>query len=154
MTRTDVALDSAALQALVAAEDAAVFGLSAAGGRLNDLAPGGVAATVVAATYDVHRLRRDAWSAALRALKAPVPAAAPAYALPSLSTVAEATDVAAGLEERCGQAYDAALAGLTNRTVRAQVIAALTDAARLARTLLLTVGASAEQASTAFPGQP
>jgi hypothetical protein len=38
--------------------------------------------------------------------------------------------------------------------LRAQVIAALTDAARLARTLLLTVGASAEQASTAFPGQP
>ncbi len=145
--------DAPALQALVAAEDAAVFGVSALGGRLADLAPGSAPAAALAAAYDVHRLRRDAWTAALRAVAAPVPAAEPAYQLPAPAGVAGTTMAAADLELRCAAAYDSALEGLADRTVRAQVIAALTDSARRSAALARAAGASPAAATRALPGR-
>lgn len=145
--------DVPALQALVAAEQAAVFGLSAAGGRLANLAPGSPAASTVRDAYDVHRLRRDAWATALRSHRAAVPAAAAAYALPPLGDAGAAGTAAAGIEQRCTDAYVAALTGLTDRRLRVQVVAALTDAARRRYALLLAAGTPPQTASTAFPGQ-
>jgi hypothetical protein len=145
--------DVTALQTLVAAEQAAVFGLSAAGGRLDDLAGGSAPAAQVATAYDVHRLRRDGWIAALRQLRGAVPVPAPAYALPAMPTAGAATTAAADLELRCGEAYRVALAGLPSGVVRAQVIAALIDSARRRYALLTAVGAAAGLAAVAFPGQ-
>lgn len=142
-----------ALQSLVAAEHAAVFGLSASGGRLANLAPGSDAAASVREGYDTHRLRRDAWAAALRSRRAAVPVAAPAYALPPLGDAGAATIAAAGIEQRCAEAYDSALAGLSDRMLRARAVAALTDSARRHHRLLLAPGTPPQGASTAFPGQ-
>jgi hypothetical protein len=145
--------DASALQTLVAAEHAAVFGLAAAGGRLDVLARGSAGATTTRTGYETHLLRRDTWIAALRARHATVPAAAAAYELPALGTAAQAARAGAGIEERCGEAYEAALADLTDRTLRAQVTTALADAAGRRYALLLAAGETPAAASSAFPGQ-
>lgn len=145
--------DVSALQDLVSAEHAAVFGLSASGGRLANLAAGSDAAASVRDGYDAHRLRRDAWTAALRRRHAVVPVAAAAYTLPPLGDAGAATIAAAGIEQRCAEAYETALAALSDRMLRARAVAALTDSARRRYRLLLAAGTPARGASTAFPGQ-
>jgi outer membrane receptor for ferrienterochelin and colicin len=107
----------------------------------------------VRTAYDVHRLRRDAWITRLRAAHGTVPVAAAAYALPDMDTAAEAIVAAAGIEQRCAEAYAGALAGLTATALRTQLVADLADAARRSYGLLRDAGVPASQASTALPGQ-
>lgn len=144
--------DVTGLQGLVTAEQAAAYGIAAMGGRLANLAPSSPGVAVLRQLFDTHRLRRDAWSAALRTRNAPVPTAAAAYALPPLDNPAQVLAAAAALEARVGGAYRDALRTVADPSVRAQVVAALTDAARRQFALGTLAGEPAATAAPALPG--
>lgn len=134
------------------AEHAAVFGIAAMGGRLVNVDPRSPGVPVLRQLFDIHRTRRDVWSAALRARHAPVPPSAPAYALPALGSAAQTLAAAAALEARAASAYRDALTLGTDATVRAQVTGALTDAARHEYALGTFAGQPPTTAAPALPG--
>ena len=134
-----------ALQATLAAENAAVFAYGELGGRVSASAAPSAAAAFRAA-YDVHRDRRDQ----LRTLITqrggdPTPPAA-AYQVPAESRRApQLLAVARSLEERSAEVYAQLVASSVGDT-RRWAIVALEDAAVRG----LAFGADAE----AFPGAP
>jgi hypothetical protein len=140
------------LQALVSAEDAAVFGVSALGGRLANLAPTDPGVAILRTLYDTHRLRRDSWALALRTRHGQVPDAAAAYAVATTSTATQVLAAAADLESRCSAAYGVALEALVDTRLRAAVMPALIDAARRTYALGVLAGRTPGAASTALPG--
>lgn len=144
--------DVAGLQGLVSSEHAAVFGVAAMGGRLVNLDPRSPGVPILRRLFDVHRSRRDAWTAALSARHAPVPPAAAAYALPPLGDALRTLAAAAALEARTASTYSDALAQLADATLRAQATAALTDAARQQYALGTLAGQPAATAAPALPG--
>lgn len=144
--------DVTGLQGLVTAEQAAAYGIAAMGGRLANLAPASPGLAVLRQLFDTHRLRRDAWSDALRARSAAVPTAAPAYALPPLGTPTQVLGAAAALEGRAAGAYQDALRIVADASLRTQLVAALTDAARRRYALGTLAGEPAATAATALPG--
>lgn len=146
------ASDVEGLQDLVAAEHAAVFGVAAMGGRLANLDPRSPGVADLRLLFDVHRGRRDTWTAALVARHAAVPPSAAAYALPVLGDAARTLAAAAALEGRAAAAYAGALDRLTDATLRTQATAALTDAARQRYALGTLAGEPPATASTALPG--
>ncbi|HEX7354404.1 MAG TPA: DUF4439 domain-containing protein [Mycobacteriales bacterium] len=149
MTRPD---DIAGLQALVAAEHAAVFGIAAMGGRLAGLDPRSPGVGDLRLQFDVHRSRRDAWTAALVARNAAAPPSAAAYVLPPLGSAEGTLAAAAALEGRMAAAYAAALSQLGDPTLRTQVTAALTDVARQQYALGTFAGQPPATAAPPLPG--
>ncbi|MFF4344547.1 ferritin-like domain-containing protein [Kitasatospora sp. NPDC001540] len=137
------ATDTAALQAALAAEHAAVYGYGVVGAFL----PAGPQREDARATYAAHQARRDAWQRVLAAGGASPTAAAPGYRLPfPVKDAATATQLAAHLETQLTASY-ADLAAAP--TYRDQAAAALRDctlrAAHWGADLPALPGLSAEQ---------
>lgn len=146
------ASDVAGLQALVAADHAAVFGVAAMGGRLANLDPWSPGVAILRGLFDAHRSRRDLWTAALLARHAAVPPSAAAYALPALGDARTTLEAASALEARASAAYGTALGQLIEATLRTQTAAALTDAARQQYALGTLAGLPPASAAPALPG--
>lgn len=130
-----------ALQAVLADEHAAIYGYGALAVHLSG--PQRAAAT---AAYDIHRARRDILICRVEAIGDRPVAAAPAYGLPfPLMTEADATRLAAQLEQRLGNAY-ADLVQASSADARRTALEWLTDSAVRAVRWSGT--------SLAFPGLP
>ncbi|MEV5429510.1 ferritin-like domain-containing protein [Streptomyces sp. NPDC052701] len=113
-----------ALQAVLAAEHAAVYGYGVVGGRIDD----GRRAQVRAA-YDAHRARRDALGREVRDLGGKPVAAAAGYALPfPVADPAAAVRLAAVLEDRVAGVYSDLVRACTGGR-RAMAAEALREAA-------------------------
>ena len=122
------ATPSEALQATLAAEQAAVAVYAVLGGRVSaGEAP--EAAALLRAGYDTHRARRDLLRGQLAAQgEDPVPAA-PAYDVPARTRdTGRLLAVAARTEERCAEVYAQQVAG-TSGDQRSWAVDALRDAA-------------------------
>lgn len=131
----------AALQAALAAEDAAIFGYGVAGAFLT----GARQATAVA-YWDQHRAARDTLTAMLRADGVQPVAADAAYRLPfAVHTAAEAAALATYLEDGLATAY-LSLVGAGDTATR--------EAAALALRQCAVRAATWRGASVAFPGLP
>jgi hypothetical protein len=132
-----------ALQAALAAEQAACYGYGVVGARLAASAAG---AGTADADWVAHQLARDQLSALITAAGA-TPAPAPvAYQLPArVQTSAEARSLAVTLEDGVARAY-LALVAVPDRALRALGSRELTAAA------LRT--AAWQHATVAFPGLP
>jgi hypothetical protein len=113
-----------AVQAVLAAEHAAVYGYGVVGGRIRE-----GRRTEARAAYDAHRARRDALSRAVRDLGGEPVAAAAAYALPfPVPDSAAAVRLAAELEDRVAGVYSD-LVRATERGTRRTAAEALREAA-------------------------
>jgi hypothetical protein len=132
----------AALQAVLAAENAACYGYGVVGSHLT----GTGLATTADSDWVAHQRARDSLTAMITAAGAdPVPASV-AYPLPAaVSTAAEARALAVALEDGVAQAY-IGLVGLTDLTLRALGARGLQSAALRA--------AAWRRGTVAFPGLP
>jgi hypothetical protein len=130
-----------ALQAALAAEQAACYGYGVVGSHLS-----GSAAATAASDWVAHQVARDSLTATITAAGAqPVPAAV-AYQLPvQVQSEADARSLAVLLEEGVGRAY-LGLVALSDRSLRALGARELTDSALRA--------AYWRRATIAFPGRP
>lgn len=118
-----------ALQTTLAAEHAAVYVFGVLGGRAAAI-PASTLTADLAAAYDVHLARRDQLRGMLAHLGAVPVAAEPAYDLPrDLTTAAQLTTRALGVEGRCVTTY-AALVAATVGQDRSWAVDALTAGAR------------------------
>lgn len=97
-------MSAEALQAVLAAEHAAVHVYAALGGATSQSAAAELHATLVEA-HDDHRDRRDALVRLLADAGAEPTAAAPAYELPDLTTAERVRDGAMRVERACAAAY-------------------------------------------------
>lgn len=114
-----------ALQAAVAAENAAIYGYSVAGARLRDR----TLKAAARADYDVHRAQLQAVAEWLGARGATAPAPPPVYALPTpITDDAAATALLARLEEACCATY-ADVVALADGDLRRAAALALQSAA-------------------------
>ncbi|MGW4381539.1 ferritin-like domain-containing protein [Kitasatospora sp. NPDC004531] len=117
------AADAGALQAVLAAEHAAVYGYGVVGAFL----PTGPERENGRAAYAAHQSRRDAWQRLLTTAGASPTAAAPGYRLPfPVDDAAGAARLAAHLETQLTAAYAELCA---TAAVRPQAAAALREAA-------------------------
>jgi Domain of unknown function (DUF4439) len=132
----------AALQAVLAAENAACYGYGVVGSHL----AGTGLATTADSDWVAHQRARDSLTAMITAAGAdPVPASV-AYQLPAaVSTAGEARALAVALEDGVAQAY-IGLVGLTDLTLRALGARGLQSAALRA--------AAWRRGTVAFPGLP
>jgi len=132
----------AALQAVLAAENAACYGYGVVGSHLT----GTGLATTADSDWVAHQRARDSLTAMITAAGAdPVPASV-AYQLPAaVSTAGEARALAVALEDGVAQAY-IGLVGLTDLTLRALGARGLQSAALRA--------AAWRRGTVAFPGLP
>ncbi|MET9149328.1 MULTISPECIES: DUF4439 domain-containing protein [unclassified Streptomyces] len=113
-----------ALQAVLAAEHAAVYGYGVVGGRV-----GKNRRAAARAAYDAHRARRDALVREVRDLGGQPVAAAAAYALPfPVPDAATALRFAAELEDRVAGVYADAVRAATGQR-RREAAGALREAA-------------------------
>lgn len=144
--------DVPALSALLAAEYATCYGLSAGGGQLAGRGgpPGAVTAT--RAAFDDHRLRRDRLIAALVAAKAAVPPPAAAYAVPRFADARAALTFLATLADRTIRVYRAELAGLAGAAARRDAVSAVVADAVYAAQMRSSAGLDLAAASSALPG--
>ncbi|WP_051939926.1 ferritin-like domain-containing protein [Phaeacidiphilus oryzae] len=114
-----------ALQAALAAEQAAVYGYGVVGAHL-----GGPARGRATDAYQAHRTQRDALARRISAAGATPTPAAPAYGLPfAVNDPASATRLAVVLEERLADVYANAVQAFPAGQDRAEAAAALRDAA-------------------------
>lgn len=131
----------AALQAALAAENAAVYGCGVAGAHLS----GGQLNTIIQA-WNAHRARRDQLQAMLRARGAKPEAALPSYRLPQpVAGPRDAVSLALLIEDRVTTAY-LGLVALPDATLRGYGALAMQEAA--VRAAVWRGG------TTAFPGLP
>jgi Domain of unknown function (DUF4439) len=104
-----------ALQTTLAAEHAAVYVMGTLGGRAAALSDPDLSSRLATA-YDVHLARRDQLRARLTDLGATPVAAEPAYAIPRvLTTAAQLTARALGVERACVATYAAQVAATVGR---------------------------------------
>ncbi|MFI6759510.1 ferritin-like domain-containing protein [Micromonospora sp. NPDC050417] len=138
---------SAALEAALTAEYAAIFAYGPIGVRLD-----GAAAADARAAEAAHRTRRDALVLLLTTGGGKAPAAAPSYELPfPVTDAAAAMRLAVEIEERTAGIWRAALAGTTGAE-RERALDALTDCAVRATRWRRTAGI--DPVTVAFPGRP
>jgi hypothetical protein len=144
-----------ALSALLAAEHAAVYGTSAAGGALAPLGQPAKAARALAyAAYTAHRELRDELTGLILGAGGQPPAALPAYTLPvAPGTVPGALSLLAQLDDRTAAAAYAAVGAVTG-TARELVVDALSQAAIRAQRTRLTAGIPPTTAMQPLPGHP
>ncbi|MEP6695939.1 MAG: ferritin-like domain-containing protein [Pseudonocardiales bacterium] len=139
-------VETAALQGVLAAEHAAVWGYGVVGGHLP-----ATAQDPARQADQAHRRRRDTLSALLAARFATPVAAAPDYDLPfPVADALSARRLAAHLEQGTAAAWHAALAVLPVAELRHLAVTALTDAAIRALQWRLTV--PGEVSTVPFPG--
>ncbi|MGY4924527.1 ferritin-like domain-containing protein [Streptomyces sp. 900105755] len=113
-----------ALQAVLAAEHAAVYGYGVVGGRI-----GGQRLAEARSAYDAHRAGRDALVREVRDLGGAPVAASAAYALPfAVTDAATAVRLAAELEERVADVYSDLVRAASGER-RGSAAAALREAA-------------------------
>ncbi len=116
-----------ALQAVAAAENAAIYGYSVAGARLRDRKLWGAART----DYDVHRAQLQAVTSWLTDHAATAPAPPPVYKLRSpITDDASATALLTELEEAAAAAYADLVAVSTGDLRRAAALALQSAAVR------------------------
>lgn len=144
--------DVRALQALVAVEDSMIYGVESVGGMAAAAGAGAPVLTLLHAVSQAHRAARDSLTARLLGQHELVPAAAPGYAVPSLSGVAAALAFAAGLEDRCTADYRAAAALFSAAPLRGLAVAAVIGGAERTYLLRTAAGTAAPAAMQAFPG--
>ncbi|MFY1669185.1 ferritin-like domain-containing protein [Plantactinospora sp. WMMB334] len=138
---------SEALAAALAAEHAAIYAYGPIGVRLR-----GAAADQARSAEAAHRSRRDALVLLLTEGGGPVPAAAPAYALPfPVTDEASALRLAVEIEERTAAVWRAALPA-TEGPPRTRAVDGLTDAA--VRATRWRKAAGVTPATVPFPGRP
>ncbi|RKR90798.1 uncharacterized protein DUF4439 [Micromonospora pisi] len=138
---------SAALEAALTAEYAAIFAYGPIGVRLK-----GAAATDARAAEAAHRTRRDALVLLLTTGGGKAPAAAASYELPfPVTDAAAAVRLAVEIEERTAGIWRAALAGTTGAE-RERALDALTDCAVRATRWRRSAGIN--PVTVAFPGRP
>ena len=114
-----------ALQAALAGEHAAMYGVGAAGGKLT-----GARFRAATAGYDEHRRNRDRLSALVVAAGQTPAAAEPAYALPqAVTNAATAAALVLLIERRIAAVYGDLVEAAEQPTVRAFAIESLLAAA-------------------------
>lgn len=134
-----------ALRVAVAAENAAVFGYSAAGGRLSSLRQ-----PVAVSDYTAHTAARDLLEAAVRGRGGKPPAPLRAYTVPALSTRVAAATFLATLDDATAAAYAGVLGASDDPAIRRLAVAGLTASATRATYWRLAAGIS--PAAQVFPG--
>jgi len=138
--------DTAALQRLLAAEHAAVWGYGVIGGKLP---PGQQPAAL--ASDRAHRGRRDALTGLLLTRRVTPAASAASYHLPfPVDEAGAARRLAVHLERGVAATWYAGLAEVTGPALRRLALAALTDAATRGLQWRLTV--PGEPSTVPFPG--
>lgn len=111
------------LQALLAAEHAAVYGYGVLGARLS-----GALRELAGDADDAHRLRRDSLAARLRERQAEQPVPAAAYDV-AVAGQAQAVALAVTLEQGLSVRWRDLVAGTDDRALRALAVAGLTETA-------------------------
>ncbi len=134
----------ALLTALVEAQHAAVYGYAVLGARLDEGRRG-----EARASSDVHRVSRDALSARLRELGAPVPASLPAYDV-EVADAPGALALAVRLEEGLGVRWRDLVSGTDDPALRRLGVEGLSQTAVRAAQWRRLTGTSS--ATVAFPG--
>jgi hypothetical protein len=130
-----------ALQAAIAGEHAALYGVGVAGGKLN-----GTQYRAATTLYEQHRKRRDQLADLLVEAGETPAAAEPAYDLPqAVTNAATAIGLVLVIERRLGAVYGDLVESAEQETVRAMAIQALMSTAQVQ----LGWGGT----PTAFPGQ-
>jgi hypothetical protein len=142
MTGTTTSAETvAALQAVLAAENAAIYGCGVAGAYLS-----GGQLDAITSGWNAHRARRDQVEAMLRSRGAQPAAALPAYRLPhAVNGPGDAVSLALLIEDRVTAAY-AGLVAVPDAALRTFAAAAMQDAANRA--------AVWRGGTIAFPGLP
>jgi hypothetical protein len=134
-----------ALQLVVSAEEAAVYGYSAAGGHLS------VSRRPVAVTHFVaHTSARDLAAGALRGRGGKVPSALPAYTVPALATGVAAAAFLATLDDATAAAYAGVLGTTSDPALRKLATSGLVASATRATAWRIAAGIT--PAVRAFPG--
>jgi hypothetical protein len=115
-----------ALQAALAGEHAALYGVGLAGGKLRS-----TRAAAVEDAFETHRARRDRLSALLVAAGETPVAAEPAYALPRpVTNAATAISLVLVIEQRIAAVYGDLVEAAEDAAVRIFAIEALLDIAK------------------------
>jgi hypothetical protein len=115
-----------ALQAAIAGEHAALYGVGVAGGKLS-----GARFRTATTLYEQHRKRRDQLAAYLIEAGQTPAAAEPAYDLPqAVTNAATATALILGIERRLGAVYGDLVEAAEQDKVRAFAVQALIATAR------------------------
>ena len=134
-----------ALQTAMAAEHAAIYGYSAAGGHLSvNRRPDAVS------DFVAHSTARDLLAAALKGRGGKSPAALPAYAIPALKDGIAAATFLATLDEATAAGYAGVLGTTTDPSLRRLAVTGLTASATRATKWRLAAGIA--PASRPFPG--
>ena len=134
-----------ALQTAMAAEHAAVYGYSAAGGHLSvNRRPDAVT------DFVAHSTGRDLLAAALKGRAGKAPAALPAYAIPALKDGIAAAAFLATLDDATAAGYAGVLGTTTDPALRRLAVAGLTASATRATKWRLAAGVA--PAARPFPG--
>jgi hypothetical protein len=134
-----------ALQVALAAEHAAVYGYSAAGGHLS------VTRRPLAVThFTAHSAARDLLAGAIRGRSAKAPAALPAYAVPVLADGVAAAAFLATLEDATAAGYAGVLGATDDPALRKLAVGGLIASAARATTWRQVSGA--KQVTRPFPG--
>ncbi|TWD83537.1 uncharacterized protein DUF4439 [Kribbella amoyensis] len=110
-----------ALQAAIAGEHAALYGVGVAGGKLN-----GARFRTATTLYERHRKRRDQLADLLLAAGQTPAAAEPAYDLPvTVTTAATAVALVLGIERRLGAVYGDLVEAAEQDRIRSFAVQAL-----------------------------
>ncbi|BEP16483.1 ferritin-like domain-containing protein [Acidothermaceae bacterium B102] len=134
-----------ALQLALAAEHAAIYGYSAAGGHLT-LSRRPLAVT----EFTAHSTARDQLAGAIRGRGAKVPAALAAYAVPVLKDGIAAATFLATLEDATAAGYAGVLGATDDAALRRFAVGGLIASASRATTWRLAAGAT--PTTRPFPG--
>lgn len=134
-----------ALQLALAAEHAAVYGYSAAGGHLSV-----VRRPLAVTDFTAHSTARDLLAAAIRGRSAKAPSALPAYAVPVLKDGLAAATFLATLEDATAAGYAGVLGATDDPALRKLAVGGLIASASRAATWRQAAGA--RPATRAFPG--
>jgi hypothetical protein len=134
-----------ALQVATAAEHAAVYGYSAAGGHLSASRK-----PVAVNRFVEHSTARDLLAAALRGRHGKVPTALPAYTVPVLAAGVTAATFLATLEDATAAGYAGILGTTVDPALRRLAVNGLTASATRATAWRLAAGVA--PAARAFPG--
>lgn len=134
-----------ALQTAMAAEHAAIYGYSAAGGHLSvNRRPDAVN------DFVAHSVARDLLASALKGRKGKAPAALPAYTVPVLKDGIAAATFLATLDDATAAGYAGVLGTTTDPALRRLAVGALTASATRATKWRIAAGIS--PATRPFPG--
>jgi Domain of unknown function (DUF4439) len=134
-----------ALQLALAAEHAAIYGYSAAGGHLSP-----TRRPLAVTDFTAHSVARDLLAGAIRGRAAKAPAALPAYAVPVLKDGIAAATFLATLDDATAAGYAGVLGATDDPALRKLAVGGLIASAARATTWRQAAGA--KQVTRPFPG--